>query len=382
MQKNKHDELIAVCQELVQMNTANPPGSELNAALYCKKILDDVDFETQLVDHGNGRASLLAILEGKPDGETFLFVGHLDTVPPGDSDAWERDPTSGFCDGEKIHGRGTSDMKGGLAVLLQAAKVLKGKKPHNSIIFALTADEESGCMGAEALIQMPDIKKAKFVMIPEPTANQIGIAEKGALWMKIISKGRAAHGSMPDLGVNAISGMVDLVNRLDFSAFSQEHDYLGKFTSSLNTISGGIKTNIIPDHCEITLDIRTLPSQSHDEIIGSVENVIRKINDKNDRYRYELETVINKPGIETDPEQSLAAEIIELVHQQLTESRLIGLNYYTDGAVLIPALNVPFIIFGPGDPGQAHCPNETIDVAKLVCSCEIYAEILKKQAFE
>lgn len=382
MQKNKNDELIAVCQELVQMNTANPPGKELKAALYCEKILADAGFETQLVDHGNERASLFAKLEGKPDGDTFLFVGHLDTVPPGDLGVWERDPYSGYCDGEKIHGRGTSDMKGGLAVLLQAAQVLKGNKPYNSIVFALTADEESGCMGAEALIQMPEIKKAKFVMIPEPTANQIGIAEKGALWLKIISKGRAAHGSMPDLGVNAISGMVDLVNRLDFSAFNQEHEYLGKFTSSLNTISGGIKTNIIPDHCETTLDIRTLPSQSHNEIIGSVENVISEIINKNDRYTYELETIINKPGIETDIEQSPAAEVVKLIQEQLPESRLIGLNYYTDGAVIIPALNVPFIIFGPGNPGQAHCPNETIDVAKLVCSCEIYAEILKKLAFE
>ena len=383
MSTNKKEDTISLCQRLIQINTSNPPGNELEAAKFCKSILDSIGFDTQLLQHSDKRASLVAMLEGQSTAETYLFVGHLDTVPAGDNSNWNHDPFGGECTQEKIFGRGASDMKGGLTALLQAAASLKSKKVKNTIILTLTADEESGCAGANAIIQIPQVRKSRFALIPEPTSNNIGVAEKGALWARITTKGKSAHGSMPDMGINAIDSMVQFINTMDFCQYEKaEHQYLGKFTSSLNTIFGGIKTNIIPDYCEITMDIRTLPSQEHQEILGLIQKNIETRKSISENFECSMETVINKPGIEVDPRQGKAADIIKIIKGAKKDSQFIGLNYYTDGAVIIPELDIPFLIFGPGDAAQAHTQNEELDLEKLFLSCEIYQEILNFLAFE
>ncbi|BBB47377.1 M20 family metallopeptidase [Pelolinea submarina] len=383
MVEKENNSVITLCQDLIRFNTSNPPGNELAAALFVEARLRQAGFETSLIKHDENRATLLAMLEGRPQSDTFLFVGHLDTVPCGDLSKWERDPFEAFCDGERIIGRGASDMKGGLTALLTAAEVVKGRKVNNTIILAFTADEESGCLGAISLLDIPRIKDTKMLLIPEPTSNQIGVAEKGALWVRISARGKSAHGSMPDQGINAINEIIALMNALDLSDFELEkNNHLGTFTHSLNTISGGIKTNIIPDSCEISMDIRTLPTQNHRDILTAIAGAVKQVTDQHPEYAFSCETVISKPGLETNCGQAQVARIVDLIQSSKKDVNKIGLNYYTDAAVLVPALNVPFLLFGPGDADQAHATNEKLDLSKLYQSCEIYSEILKKIAFE
>ena len=274
-------------------------------------------------------------------------------------------------------------MKGGLSVMLHTARLLRGKKIKNTIIFAFTADEESGCRGANALLDLDLIQNAKLILIPEPTSNQIGIAEKGALWLRLVTYGKSAHGSMPELGINAIEKMIKMINNLEISSFEKEHHpYLGSFTHSLNTIKGGIKTNVIPDCCNATLDIRTLPSQDHFQIMESYSNSLNRMADKDPLIAYKLETIINKPGIEIDPTNPLIAQVLDLIQCKDRESRLIGLNYFTDGAVLVPRLKIPFLIYGPGDANQAHKNNERILISKLLHSCRIYEHLIRALVIE
>ena len=383
MVEKENNSVITLCRDLIRFNTSNPPGNELAAAIFIEARLRQAGFETSLIKHDEKRATLIAMLEGRPQADTFLFVGHLDTVPCGDLSKWDYDPFEAYCDGERVIGRGASDMKGGLTALITAAEALKGKRVNNTIILAFTADEESGCLGAISLLDIPRIKSTKILLIPEPTSNQIGVAEKGALWVRISARGKSAHGSMPDQGINAINEMIALMNALDLSDFEQEENkHLGTFTHSLNTIMGGIKTNIIPDSCEGTMDIRTLPTQKHSDILAAIDGAVKQVTDQHPEYALSCETVISKPGLETNCGQAQVSRIVDLILSSKKDARKIGLNYYTDAAVLVPALNVPFLLFGPGDADQAHATNEKLDLSNLYQSCEIYSDILKKFAFE
>jgi succinyl-diaminopimelate desuccinylase len=383
MIEKENNSIIALCQDLIRINTCNPPGNELTAAAYVLERLRRAGFETSLVKHDENRATLLAMLAGQPQSDTFLFVGHLDTVPSGDLSLWEHDPFEGHCDSTHLIGRGASDMKGGLAALITAAEALKGKKVKNTLILAFTADEENGCLGSIALVDIPQVRNSKLLIVPEPTSNHIGVAEKGALWVRISARGKAAHGSMPDQGLNAINEILTLMIQLDLSGFQVEQNpYLGSFTASLNTIAGGIKTNIIPDRCEVTMDLRTLPAQKHADILAAIERAIRQVTADHPDYAFTCETVVSKPGLETDCDQAQVARVVDLIQSSKKDARKIGLNYYSDAAVLVPALNVPFLLFGPGDADQAHVTNEKLDLNNLYKSCEIYRNILKKIAFE
>jgi succinyl-diaminopimelate desuccinylase len=157
--------------------------------------------------------------------------------------------------------------------------------------------------------------------------------------------------------------MVGLLNELDFSSFiKEEHPYLGTFTHSVNTIKGGIKTNIIPDRCETTMDIRTLPGQDHDKVISTIQASIDGLAGQDHDFQCELETMVNKPGIEANLSEKYTARIIEIIKKAKRDSRLIGLNYFTDGAVIVPELNIPFLIFGPGNSTYAHKNNEEVEI--------------------
>ena len=382
MIEKDNNSVIALCQDLIRIDTSNPPGNERAAALFVQERLRRIGFETFLIGHDDERATLLAMLEGEPRSDTFLFVGHLDTVPCGDVAQWNHDPFEAYCDGTHIIGRGASDMKGGLAALIAAAETLKGKQVKNTIILAFTADEESGCLGSTALLDLPRIQNAKLLIVPEPTSNHIGVAEKGAFWVKIRARGKSAHGSMPDQGINAINEILALMNELDLSGFQNEKNaYLGSFTASLNTITGGIKTNIIPDSCEVSMDIRTLPAQNQSDVLAVIERAIQQVTGDHPEFAFACEPIISKPGLETDCGQAQVAEVVGLIQSSKQDARKIGLNYYTDAAVLVPALNVPFLLFGPGDADQAHVVNEKLNVNNLVQSCQIYTNMLHKLAF-
>ena len=377
MVEKENNSVITLCQELIRINTCNPPGNELTAALYVEDRLRKAGFETSIIKHDENRATLLAMLAGQPQSDTFLFVGHLDTVPVGDTAMWKHDPLEGYSDDQYIFGRGASDMKGGLAALINAAESLKGKKVRNTILLAFTADEESGCLGSTALVDIPQVKNSKLLIVPEPTSNQIGVAEKGALWVRINARGKAAHGSMPDQGINAINEILTLMIQLDLSAFQGARNlYLGSFTASLNTITGGIKTNIIPDRCEVSMDIRTLPGQDHSDILAAIERTVRQVTGEHPDYAFVVEPIVSKPGLETDCGQAHVSRVVDRIQASKKDAQKIGLNYYTDAVVLVPALDVPFLLFGPGDADQAHVANERLSIQKLQHSCNIYREML------
>ncbi|MBN1984237.1 MAG: M20 family metallopeptidase [Chitinivibrionales bacterium] len=369
------DELVSLCSRLIRMRSVNPPGSELAIAQYIADVLRTYGLTIELIPHFQNRASLLARLKGQGTKPGVLFSGHLDTVPAG-SELWTYEPFSGTISDGKIWGRGCADMKGGIAAMMLAASIvakttltLKG-----DLILAFTAGEEVDCLGSSELAKRADLKPIQAIVIAEPSGNDLYIAEKGALWIELTTYGKTAHGSMPELGRNAITMMVELLKEIDSLSLPCAPDpLLGTFTKSINTISGGVKTNVIADQCCATIDMRTVPGQDHASIVAEIQNCITNLSNRTADFRASAKIINDRPPIKTNPEETCVSQFIDIISEVRGRTiRPQGVRYYTDAVALVPGLNAPMIICGPGRAEIAHQPNEYVEIEKLVESCKIY----------
>ena len=368
-------EVVRICQELVRIKSVNPPGDELPAAEYVAFTLKKAGLEVELISHNTTRASVLARLKSSRKTPSLLFNGHLDTVPVG-TEKWTHDPFQAEIADGRIWGRGTADMKGGLAALMVAAKTLSevGLPLQGDLILAATAGEETDSLGGTSIATRPNLGPVQAVVIPEPSYNNIYVAEKGALWLELTTRGKTAHGSMPEMGQNAIMMMLTFVNELvKMNVPYEEHPLLGGFTQSINTMTGGVKTNVVPDSCVATVDMRTVPGQDHQAIVKQVEDLIARLNDRMPDFKASVRIANDRIPIETSPQEPVVQSFADVV-AEVTGHRPVpkGVRYYTDAAAFVPALKTPMIICGPGDAKLAHQPDEYVEVSKLIEAAKIY----------
>ena len=204
-----------ILKNLIKANSENPPGSTKDIVQYLHTTSQELGFSSkiQLVDP-DGRENFITSIGNKP--RKLVLCGHLDTVPAGDISLWDVPPFTGQIKDGYIYGRGAADMKGGVAAMLGTMAALYESGIHfpHQIVFAGTADEETTMLGAQMLLKSEVIQNTDFLVIGEPTSNHVGLAEKGVLWLKLEIRGRAAHGSMPELGVNAIEGATIAIEAL------------------------------------------------------------------------------------------------------------------------------------------------------------------------
>lgn len=367
-------------KEMVRFNTVNEPGNEKPLAEYIKGLLDEIGMETTLVDLGNNRANVIGRLKGTGERESLLFNGHLDTVPPGDIE-WEYGPFSGEVVDGKIYGRGTADMKGGLAAMLVAIKAVKdsGAELKGDFLYTATAGEESDSIGAVHFVENGGLDGVGAIIIGEPSTEGINIAEKGAFWLEITTYGKTAHGAFPENGVNAVVHMNALLSELISYKFKYEvNGILGHPTMNISTINGGVKTNVVPDKCSITVDMRTVPGMNHDDIIKDLERIIEKLSSEIKDFKADIKILNNRLPVETKadhPFVKLAENTYKEVFGEETKSR--GVNFYTDASVFLPAKQVPCIFYGPGDSAMAHQPNEYITLESLDRAIRYYIRLIE-----
>jgi succinyl-diaminopimelate desuccinylase len=371
----KEGDVVKFCQELVRIKSVNPPGDELQAAEYVASVLKKLGLEVELIKHSPTRASVLARLKSTRKKPGLLYNGHLDTVPVG-AEEWIHEPFRADVAEGKIWGRGTADMKGGLAVIMVAAKALtEARVPlQGDFVIAATAGEEADSLGATALAARPDLGPVQAVVIPEPSYNDIFVAEKGAFWIEITTQGKTAHGSMPEMGRNAVMMMVTLINELGKMSFPyKEHPLLGGFSQSINTIAGGVKTNVVPDYCAVTVDMRTVPGQDHRAILRQVEDLIADLSRRLPDFKALVKVTNDRAPVETSPEEPAVQSFADVVAEVAGERPVPkGVRYYTDAVAFVPVLRAPMIICGPGDAKLAHQPNEYVEVSKLVQAARIF----------
>lgn len=276
------------------------------------------------------------------DSPAVLFACHTDTVPV--SDDWSRNPFSGELVDGLIHGRGSVDMKGGLAAAVAAVSFAAGEGLSAGLL--MTSDEEIGGLGAaQAAAELSLGAEPALVVIPEATDNKFSRGHRGAAWYTVTAHGRSAHGSTPSEGVNAISLLSEhVISRLGSIPVNVD-DYLGPDTVNLGMISGGQAPNMVPDHAELTLDFRTVAGAS--EIRGWLGELPESIS---------VAETFDLPSLRTDA----VPPVLDYVEQ------LGPLPYFTDGAMLSPLTGrAPIVIWGPGGGDQMHTVDEVLSVASF-----------------
>ena len=433
--EENQEEYIEFLRELIKSDSYNPPGNEKNVAVKIDKYLQEAGVKCEVFLFGGNRANLIAFLSDNFGEKNLLFNGHMDVVPPGDEKEWKYPPLSATVKRKKIiYGRGATDMKGALAAMSITLKILKklNLELSGNLIFNAVADEETGGnLGTGWCLEnvlKPRSIKCDFIIIGEPSGinplpKAIIIGEKGHLVIKVITNGKSAHSMAPFMGINAIymmSKIIENFDRLDdfipkveppftleelkslitisfpneeiFNRIFNEQPLLQgllkaltQFTKSLNMIKGGIKENVIPDHCEALIDFRLLPGQNSEVILNGLKKLINsigfKIHEKSTTMPPE-EGFVNleifhegASSVWKDYNKSQTVKIFKEIADKVYGKT----SYY----MLAPGANDAYfyrnsgycqetIHFGPGKAGQMHVVDENIEIQDFIKAIKVY----------
>lgn len=366
---------IELTQRLVAFDTINPPGRELACIEMLDGILSDAGLETSIHRFGDGRANLTAALGGNSSGRPLCFTGHVDTVPLGNA-PWKYDPFGGEIVGGKLYGRGSTDMKAGVAAFVAAACATAEKKADTHVMLIITAGEETGCDGAAELVKSGVLGESGALVVGEPTSNVPMVGHKGALWLRAVATGVTAHGSMPHLGVNAAYRAAHALNKLENFEFNHPpHPRLGKPTLNVGAVRAGINVNSVPDRAEIDIDIRSVPSLAHARV---KEHLAAELGEE-----ISMDPLVDVPAVWTGPEDTWIRRAFAVVGAVTGKSppSHATVPYFTDASVLKPALgNPPTIILGPGEAAMAHQIDEYCFVDRIREAADIYARLMEEWA--
>ena len=323
---------------------------------------------------GEKRANLVARIGGSSDAKPLCFTGHIDTVPLGAA-AWKKDPFAGETDAGKLYGRGTSDMKCGVAAFVAAAVHLAPKLSRSpGLELVITAGEETGCQGAFDLArQKGALGRAGAVVVGEPTSNYPLVGHKGAFWLNARTHGVTAHGSMPEKGVNAVYKMAKALGVLEKFRFANPpHALMGQASLNVGTIHGGLNINSVPDEAVIGIDIRSVPTSLHAEVKAQLARELGP--------EVDLETILDLEPVYTEPDDPWIQQVFEVMTPLLgarPQARVA--TYFTDAAALNTAYDTPpTVILGPGEAQMAHQTDEYCVMDRVESSVQAYEEIARR----
>lgn len=374
---------VALTRALVAMPSVNPSlaqsgHGEERIAHECAEWLEGWGLAARVLEIAPGRFNVVATLAGA--GPTLLLNGHLDTVGV---DGMTIDPFAGQLREGRVHGRGSCDMKGGVGALLAAAAKLAAEGPRPNLVVALTADEEHASLGMDALVRS-DVR-ADLAVVCEPTSLTVMPAHKGFVWTRACFTGRAAHGSRPELGVDAIRHAALFVTALDEHAAELRgrpvHPLLGHGSLHTGTIRGGTAESVYPDRCELVLERRTLPGESPEDVLAEQERVLERIRGREPAVDATLEVTLARPGTEIPADSRLVRGLLDASAACGVSPSVTGMTAWVDAAFLNEA-GIPAVCFGPGDIAQAHSADEWIDAAQIdACArvLERFARALAKR---
>jgi succinyl-diaminopimelate desuccinylase len=358
-------------QELVRFETINPPGNETPCAHHLGQLLDSAGFKTSYVPMGANRDNLIAWAGGNSGKPPLCFSGHTDVVPLGAA-PWTVAPFGGDIADGKIYGRGSSDMKSGVAAFVSAALALA---PHlegtPGLVLVISAGEERGCEGANLLARQGVLPEAGAIIVAEPTANQLLAGHKGVFWLEGTARGVTAHGSMPEQGENAVYKAARAALALEAFDFSKDtHPILGRPTVNVGWMRGGLNVNSVPDEARLGIDVRLVPGVDRERLI--------------ERFRQAtggtitFEVLGTSDAVWTDPDDSWVRDVASVV-QSVTgaASGIGGASYFTDAAALKPGMgNPPTLILGPGEPSMAHQTDEWCSINRIEEAEAIFSELI------
>lgn len=368
--------LIILLQELLEIDTQNPPGRERALVQYIIAKLGLRKEQYEIIPHSENRASLVVSVPGESK-DTILFLGHLDTVPCGNKDRWRYPPIAGTQVGDRIYGLGASDMKSGLAVLLTVLQqVLCREKPlRQSLLFVFTADEESHCAGAKAVAGSKWMKHVKAVFLSEPTNGKTVLAEKGVLWILLKIQGRQAHGAMPEEALNGNEFLWKTIEMIQEEIRQLEASrLLGAASVSTTIFQGGFKSNIIPETAEAVLDIRTVCPSNHEQIRDCLKRMKWQLKKQYDVQLW-FEITNEKMVLEETTDTPFIGKWLSLSKEP---DEPMGIPYYTDLAELLRKHSCEFVICGPGTIEKMHKVDESVEITELEQTARKYLKFIEQ----
>ena len=360
---------VGLLHDLVRARSVWPQDTEEAAARVVADRLEAAGIPTVLDHVAPGRPNVLAEI-GRGDGPTLLWNAHLDTVPPGNAAAWTADPFGGDVRDGKLFGRGASDDKGGVAVMAAAAMAVAARGGvRGTLKLSFVIGEETGHVGTRAALQRG--LTADLAVVGEWSgASRIGVGYRGALWLAFEVRGRAAHGSRPMRGLNAIDLMTEQVlPRLKATPMTFERHpvfMIQEPTWNVGTIEGGLSTNVVADHCRATTDLRLVPGQDPAAVLELLREQLRGVTYPNGEPAPVELTVLNSIGPFVTPVEhpvvaTLAASIRDVLGE---EPSYFGKTGISDANALAHEGKIPSVAYGPGNP-SGHEPNEYVELTEL-----------------
>ena len=369
----KIPDALQLTRELLKFNTINPPGAEQACAQHLGDLLKRAGFTVDYAEFAPTRTSLVAKIGGVKGKRPLGFTGHIDTVPLG-SAAWKADAFGASLEGGKLYGRGSSDMKSGVAAFVVAAlRMVEQLKNGPGVTLVITADEECGCGGAAYMVKQGNLLgEVGALVIGEPTANYPLVGHKGAFWLDVKTHGITAHGSMPEQGDNAIYKAAAAITKLrDFDFETPAHALMGAPTLNVGTVHGGLNINSVPDLTVIGVDIRSVPGQDHALLQSRMQRMLGET--------VEVTATLDVASIYSDPAQPWIQHVFDVTQSRLgARPQAKTATYFTDAAVLKEAYrDIPMVVLGPGEPQLAHQTDEYCLVDRIEESVAIYSELIK-----
>src|SRR5215203_4747968 len=382
-------ELVHLARELVRIPSVyrpeEPDGDEAHVARFVATYLERAGFEVKTEEVAPGRPNVWTVWEGDRQGKTLLFEAHTDVVTEGSAEDWDHPPFGAERAGGRIYGRGACDTKGNLAAAVVAVRAVRdaGVPFPGTLVLCHPVDEEGMMTGIKTFINNGHAEEVDAAVICEPEENQLCIKQKGALRVEVIVRGRMAHGAMPLSGVNPVTRaarFVIAVEDLEREEVERhgEDPFLG-YPSLTPTIlmgpdCGEPQINVIPASAYVALDIRTVPAQSHEVLIGRLEGCLSELSSEDPDFDASLEVIEERPPTETPVYEPLV-RAMAAAYKGLTgeEPHYNGVPGATDGTLLKAWVGVPIVTTGAGDREIPHHKDEWVDEEELLIACRLYA---------
>ena len=366
------NEIAALLGELVAINSINPdlvPGGagETEIARFVANWLEQAGLAVEIDEPVPGRPSVVAIARGAGGGRSLMLNAHMDTVGVA---GMER-PHDPVVQDNRLYGRGAFDMKGGLAAIMFAAAAAKKQHLRGDVILTAVSDEEYASIGTASIVKR---WHADAAIVTEPTGLEICIAHKGFLWLEVETRGIAAHGSLPNLGVDAIVKMGKVLvglEELDRSLRSvPSHRLLGSGSLHASLILGGQELSSYPERCVLSVERRTVPGETARDVESQVRQILNQLAASDATFKASLRTTLLREAFEVSRDEPLVQAVYRHAATILgQEPGIIGATAWMDSAIL-SAAGIPTVIFGPGGEG-AHAVVEWVDLEQVRRSVEV-----------
>jgi acetylornithine deacetylase/succinyl-diaminopimelate desuccinylase family protein len=373
------DRVVHLLRDLVAIDSVNPslvPGAagEGPIAAFIADHMRRIGLDVTVQDVAPGRPNVIGVLESRTPGKSLMLCGHIDTVGVEGMDA-PFDPD--IRDG-RLYGRGSQDMKGGVAAMIDTARVIVERGlPRGRLIVAAVIDEEYASLGADALVTD---WTADGAVVTEPTDLQVAIGHKGFAWLEIETRGRAAHGSRPKDGRDAIMRMGRVLHRLE--ALDRDlqarpaHPILGTGSLHASIVTGGRELSSYPDRCVLQIERRTVAGESGESAHGEVSAILDALTSDDPEFDGAVRLAFARPPYELSGDAELPRAVVAAAAATGCTSATTGMSFWTDAAVLAGA-GIPSVLFGPGGAGL-HSRMEYVTVADVVACRDVLSRLSRE----